>query len=115
MNGPDGYEERTAFHEEQAERAAERADLEEQRADEFHDVIREINACSAVNSFLCCNCAHEFAESQARQSMDGPFVQLACPECGSQDIEDAQNLANIRAMKSLEFHEVIRQINAWQL
>lgn len=63
--------------------------------------------------FLCCNCNHRFSESEAvqvethesmadmydRPDSDVAFIEYCCPECGSDDVEDAVNLEEIQAVK----------------
>ena len=54
-----------------------------------------------MNGFVCCECHTAFAESAAVQTqVTGGFVEFCCPNCGSDDIEDAQNLEAIREAKA---------------
>lgn len=52
-----------------------------------------------MNHFLCCACDHRFSESEAVQAEVAGFVEYCCPMCGSDDVEDAENLEAIQAMK----------------
>lgn len=56
--------------------------------------------------FLCCD--HHFTEDEAKQTEEKvgelqdsalQFIDYACPNCGSIDIEDLDNLESVRAMK----------------
>ena len=53
-----------------------------------------------MNDFVCCNCDLSFAESAALQKRAaGGFIEFCCPNCGSDDVEDAVNLEAVRNMK----------------
>jgi transcription initiation factor IIE alpha subunit len=53
-----------------------------------------------MSGFVCCNCEARFPESAALQSTaPGGFVEFCCPNCGSDEIEDAVNLDTIQTMK----------------
>lgn len=54
---------------------------------------------NAATSFVCCACDATFLETAAVQEVVAGFVEYSCPECGSEDVEDAGNLAEIQAMK----------------
>jgi transcription initiation factor IIE alpha subunit len=54
-----------------------------------------------LNGFVCCNCEARFPESAAVQNrVAGGFIEFCCPNCGSDDIEDAVNLETIQTVKS---------------
>lgn len=53
-----------------------------------------------MNGFICCKCEYHFPEAAALQTqVAGGFIEFCCPYCGSDDIEDAQNLETIQTMK----------------
>jgi transcription initiation factor IIE alpha subunit len=54
-----------------------------------------------MNGFVCCACEYRFPEAAALQTqVTGGFIEFCCPYCGSDDIEDAQNLEQIQASKA---------------
>lgn len=53
-----------------------------------------------MNGFVCCACEYRFPEAAALQTqVTGGFIEFCCPYCGSDDIEDAENLEAIQAAK----------------
>lgn len=53
-----------------------------------------------MNGFVCCNCEHRFTETQAETTDVLGWVAYCCPNCGSDDVEDAKNLADIQESKA---------------
>jgi hypothetical protein len=53
--------------------------------------------------YICCNCDAQTSAPAERETPAGEavFIEAVCPSCGSDDIEDAVNLANVREAKAL--------------
>lgn len=59
--------------------------------------------------YVCLDCDASFSEAEAgdrveetRAELEDPelqFIEFICPGCGSSDIEDEENLENIRALR----------------
>jgi hypothetical protein len=55
-----------------------------------------------MRAFLCCHCEHRFPEAQAL--IRGTLIEeICCPRCGSDDVEDLQNLEAVRTLKGTPF------------
>lgn len=53
-----------------------------------------------MNEFVCCNCDLRFTEAASLQKVGASgVIEFCCPNCGSDDVEDAVNLDTIQKMK----------------
>jgi rubredoxin len=62
-----------------------------------------------MHRLICCDCGYRFYEEDAEEVTDSlgdlqdgelVFIECLCPNCGSDDLEDIENLKALREMKA---------------